>query len=171
MKRGAVLINTSRGPIVDEPALIRAVSSGIIGGAGLDVYDREPLPAGHPLCSADGIVLLPHVGYVSEDNFRVMYGQVVENIAAFGEGTPIRLFPDQPRPRALRRAPRAGTGPRIPAPGPGTPAHRRVVLNAAVRAVFWQVQSAYKPQAVAVKGHWLGASRRHSRAPFQRLIR
>jgi phosphoglycerate dehydrogenase-like enzyme len=92
MKRGAVLINTSRGPIVDEPALIRAVSSGVIGGAGLDVYDREPLPAGHPLRSADGIVLLPHVGYVSEDNFRVMYGQVVENIAAFGEGTPIRLI-------------------------------------------------------------------------------
>ena len=92
MKRGAVLINTSRGPIVDEPALIRAVSSGIIGGAGLDVYDREPLPAGHRLRSADGIVLLPHVGYVSEDNFRVMYGQVVENIAAFGEGTPIRLI-------------------------------------------------------------------------------
>jgi len=92
MKRGAVLINTSRGPIVDEAALIRAVSAGIIGGAGLDVYDREPLPAGHPLRSAEGIVLIPHVGYVSEDNFRVMYGQVVENIAAFGDGTPIRLI-------------------------------------------------------------------------------
>jgi phosphoglycerate dehydrogenase-like enzyme len=92
MKPGAVLINTSRGPIVDEAALIRAVSSGIIGGAGLDVYDQEPLPAGHPLRSAEGIVLLPHVGYVSENNFRVMYGQVVENIAAFGDGSPIRLI-------------------------------------------------------------------------------
>jgi phosphoglycerate dehydrogenase-like enzyme len=92
MKRGAVLVNTSRGPIVDEAALIRAVSSGTISGAGLDVYDREPLPARHPLRSAEGIVLLPHLGYVSEDNFRVMYGQVVENIAAFADGTPIRLI-------------------------------------------------------------------------------
>jgi phosphoglycerate dehydrogenase-like enzyme len=92
MQRGAVLINTSRGPIVDEAALIRAASSGIIRGAGLDVYDQEPLPTGHPLRSAEGIVLLPHLGYVSEENFRVMYGQVVEDIAAFSDGAPIRLI-------------------------------------------------------------------------------
>jgi phosphoglycerate dehydrogenase-like enzyme len=92
MKREAVLINTSRGPIIDEVALIRAVSSGTIRAAGLDVYDQEPLPPGHPLRSADDIVVLPHLGYVSEDNFRVMYGQVVENIAAFGDGAPIRVI-------------------------------------------------------------------------------
>jgi phosphoglycerate dehydrogenase-like enzyme len=92
MKRAAILINTSRGQLVDEAALIRAVSSGTIRGAGLDVCDQEPLPPGHPLRSADGIVVLPHLGYVTEDNFRVMYGQAVEDIVAFGDGAPIRLI-------------------------------------------------------------------------------
>jgi phosphoglycerate dehydrogenase-like enzyme len=92
MKRTAVLVNTSRGPIVEEAALVEALTAGTIAAAGLDVYDREPLPADHPLRSMDNAVLLPHLGYVTEANFRTMYGQVVENIAAFVNGTPIRLI-------------------------------------------------------------------------------
>jgi phosphoglycerate dehydrogenase-like enzyme len=92
MKPTAVLINTSRGPIVDEDALVRALAEHTIAGAGLDVYDTEPLPAGHPLTTLDNVVLLPHLGYVSEVGFRQMYGQVVENIAAFLAGSPIRTI-------------------------------------------------------------------------------
>src|SRR6201999_3755819 len=66
MKSSAALINTSRGPIVDEAALVAALRVGIIAAAGLDVYDQEPLPAGHPLTTLSNVVLLPHLGYVSE---------------------------------------------------------------------------------------------------------
>jgi len=90
MKRTAVLVNTSRGPIVDEHGLIAALRTGTIAAAGLDVYDIEPLPPAHPLTTLDNVVLLPHLGYVSEAGFRQMYGQVVENIAAFLAGSPIR---------------------------------------------------------------------------------
>ena len=93
MKPTAVLINTSRGPIVDETALIAAVRDGTIAGAGLDVYEAEPLPAGHPLTALPTAVLLPHLGYVNEPGFRHMYGQVVEDIAAFLSGNPIRTLP------------------------------------------------------------------------------
>jgi phosphoglycerate dehydrogenase-like enzyme len=92
MKPTAVLVNTSRGPIVDEQALIAALRSNTIAAAGLDVYDSEPLPPGHPLTTLDNVVLLPHLGYVSEAGFRQMYGQVVENIAAFLAGSPIRTI-------------------------------------------------------------------------------
>jgi phosphoglycerate dehydrogenase-like enzyme len=92
MKPTAVLVNTSRGPIVDEQALIAALQEHTIAGAGLDVYDTEPLPPGHPLTTLDNVVLLPHLGYVSESGFRHMYGQVVEDIAAFLAGTPIRTI-------------------------------------------------------------------------------
>jgi phosphoglycerate dehydrogenase-like enzyme len=92
MKPSAVLINTSRGPIVDEAALIDALRNGEIAGAGLDVFDIEPLPAGHPLTELDNAVLLPHLGYVSEPAFRNMYGQAVENIAAFVSGSPVRTI-------------------------------------------------------------------------------
>jgi phosphoglycerate dehydrogenase-like enzyme len=92
MKPSAVLINTSRGPIVDEPALIDALATEKIGAAGLDVFDREPLPADHELLALENAVLLPHLGYVSEPAFRAMYAQVVEDIAAFLAGTPIRLI-------------------------------------------------------------------------------
>jgi phosphoglycerate dehydrogenase-like enzyme len=92
MKPTAVLVNTSRGPIVDEQALIAALRSNTIAAAGLDVYDTEPLPPGHPLTTLDNVVLLPHLGYVSEAGFRQMYGQVVENIAAFLAGSPIRMI-------------------------------------------------------------------------------
>lgn len=92
MKQTAVLVNTSRGPIVDEQALIAALREHTIAGAGLDVYDTEPLPAGHPLTTLDNVVLLPHLGYVSELGFRHMYGQAVENIKAFLAGAPIRTI-------------------------------------------------------------------------------
>ena len=90
MKSTAVLINTSRGPIVDERALIEALRARTIAAAGLDVFDREPLPADHELLALDNTVLLPHLGYVSEAAFRVMYGEVVQDIAAFLDGAPIR---------------------------------------------------------------------------------
>ena len=91
MKPTAVLINTSRGPIVDESALIEALRTGTIAAAGLDVYDREPLPADHELVALENTVLLPHLGYVSETTLRTMYEQVVEDIAAFRSGAPVRL--------------------------------------------------------------------------------
>ena len=92
MKSSAVLINTSRGPIVEERALIEALRSQTIAAAGLDVYDREPLPADHELLTLDNAVLLPHLGYVSEDSLRAMYAEVVEDIAAFTGGSPIRVL-------------------------------------------------------------------------------
>jgi phosphoglycerate dehydrogenase-like enzyme len=90
MRRSAVLINTSRGPIVDERALVAALRDGTIAAAGLDVYDTEPLPAGHALTTLDNVVLLPHLGYVSEATLRNMYEQVVQDIAAWRAGAPIR---------------------------------------------------------------------------------
>ncbi|MGO9660741.1 MAG: D-2-hydroxyacid dehydrogenase family protein [Acidimicrobiales bacterium] len=92
MKPTAVLINTSRGPIVEEAALIAALRDRTIAAAGLDVYDREPLPAGHELTTLDNVVLLPHLGYVSEAGLRDMYGQVVADIAAYLEGSPVRTL-------------------------------------------------------------------------------
>ena len=92
MKPDAVLINTARGPVVDEAALVDALRSGRIGGAGLDVYDVEPLPKGHPLTLLENTVLAPHLGYVSERGFRGMYGHVVEDIDAFLQGTPVRVI-------------------------------------------------------------------------------
>lgn len=90
MKPTAVLVNTARGPIVDEDALVAALRSGVIAAAGLDVFDREPLAADHPLCRLDNAVLLPHVGYVSDPGLRRMYTEAVEDIAAFLDGSPIR---------------------------------------------------------------------------------
>jgi phosphoglycerate dehydrogenase-like enzyme len=93
MKPSAVLINTSRGPIVDEPALVEALRERRIAAAGLDVYDREPLPADHALLGLENTVLLPHLGYVSEASLRGMYEEAVEDIAAFLQGAPIRVVP------------------------------------------------------------------------------
>ncbi len=91
MKPGAVLVNTSRGPIVDEAALVDALRAEAIAGAGLDVYDVEPLPAGHPLLALENVVLTPHLGYVTEAGFREMYRQAVEDIRAFLDGSPVRV--------------------------------------------------------------------------------
>jgi phosphoglycerate dehydrogenase-like enzyme len=92
MKPSAYLINTARGPIVDEAALITALRDRRIAGAGLDVYDIEPLPGYHPLRTLDNVVLSPHLGYVTAENFRTCYTGVVEDIRAFLDGKPIRLL-------------------------------------------------------------------------------
>ncbi len=92
MKPTAYLINTSRGPIVDETALIDALHARQIAGAGLDVYDIEPLPMTHPLRSAPHTVLTPHIGFVTRETYRQWYGGAVEDIAAFLSGKPIRVL-------------------------------------------------------------------------------
>jgi phosphoglycerate dehydrogenase-like enzyme len=92
MKPGALLVNTSRGPIVDEDALVAALRDGAIGGAALDVYDTEPLPAGHPLRSAPNTVLTPHIGYVTEATYAVFYREALEDVAAWRAGEPVRVL-------------------------------------------------------------------------------
>ena len=92
MKKTAYLINTSRGPIVDEKALIAALNAKSIGGAGLDVFDIEPLPLDHPFRKIDNVVLTPHLGYVSEQNYRKQYPDVVEDIRAWLDGKPVRVI-------------------------------------------------------------------------------
>jgi phosphoglycerate dehydrogenase-like enzyme len=86
------LINTSRGPIVDEEALIAALRGGGIAGAGLDVFDVEPLAPDHPLRSAPNTVITPHLGYVAEDTYRSFYAEMVEDIEAWLDGSPIRVL-------------------------------------------------------------------------------
>jgi phosphoglycerate dehydrogenase-like enzyme len=92
MKPTAYLVNTSRGPIVDEPALIQALENGTIAGAGLDVFDVEPLPLNHPLRRLDNIVITPHLGYVTDETYRVFYGDALEDIQAFLKGEPVRVL-------------------------------------------------------------------------------
>lgn len=92
MRAGAILVNTSRGPIVDERALIDALRGRRIAGAGIDVYDVEPLPDDHPFRSLDNLVATPHLGYVTEESYRVYYGQAVEDIAAWMGGKPVRVL-------------------------------------------------------------------------------
>jgi phosphoglycerate dehydrogenase-like enzyme len=88
----AVIVNTSRGPLIDQPALLAALHEGRIAGAGLDVFDAEPLPPHHPILSAPRTVLLPHLGYVSEENYRAYFETAVEVIEAFQAGSPIRVI-------------------------------------------------------------------------------
>jgi phosphoglycerate dehydrogenase-like enzyme len=92
MKSSAYLINTSRGPIVEERALIAALEIGKIAGAALDVYDQEPLPADHALRRLENVILTPHLGYVTDENYRAFYGEAAENVRAFLAGNPIRVL-------------------------------------------------------------------------------
>jgi phosphoglycerate dehydrogenase-like enzyme len=92
MRRSAYLVNTSRGPLVDTDALLTALRDGTIAGAGIDVYDEEPLPPGHPLRSAPNTVLTPHVGYVTDGTYRVFFTDAVADIAAWRAGSPVRVL-------------------------------------------------------------------------------
>jgi len=92
MKPTAILVNTSRGPIVDEAALVDALRRKEIAVAALDVYDVEPLPSAHPLRTLDNVVLTPHIGYVTREAYEIFYRDAVEDIAAFQAGSPIRVM-------------------------------------------------------------------------------
>ena len=94
MKPGAILVNISRGPIVEERALVDALRSGQLAGAGLDVFDREPLPAGHPFRSLDSVVVTPHIGYVTEQLFRTAWQRMAEDVTAYLAGSPVRVVTD-----------------------------------------------------------------------------
>ncbi|SFI57377.1 D-2-hydroxyacid dehydrogenase family protein [Methylobacterium brachiatum] len=92
MRSSAILVNTSRAPIVDQSALVRALEEGRIAGAGLDVFETEPLPADSPFRRLPNVLALPHVGYVTRDNYRTFFTQAVEDIEAYLAGSPIRVL-------------------------------------------------------------------------------
>ncbi|WP_223502645.1 D-2-hydroxyacid dehydrogenase family protein [Pseudomonas sp. BF-R-24] len=92
MKPSALLVNTARGPIVDEAALIKALQKQRLAGVALDVFEQEPLPAHHPFRTLDNVLATPHVGYVSQQNYRLFFSQMIEDIQAWSAGAPIRLL-------------------------------------------------------------------------------
>lgn len=94
MKPTAYVVNTSRGPLIDQEALIAALTEGRIAGAGLDVFDQEPLPAGHPILAAPNTLLTPHLGYATEENYRVYFAGAVEAILGYCAGSPVRQITD-----------------------------------------------------------------------------
>lgn len=105
MKPSAFLINTSRGPIVDEDALIDVLQRRSIAGAGLDVFDVEPLPLDHPLRTLPNTVLTPHIGYVSKASYAIFYGQMLEDVEAWLDGSPVRRILSGVVPDKLAHAP------------------------------------------------------------------
>jgi phosphoglycerate dehydrogenase-like enzyme len=92
MKPNAILVNTSRGPICDTEAIVAALRAGRLAYAGFDVYDKEPLPIDHPLRTAPNVILTPHIGYVTQENYRSFYPQIVENVVALLDGNPVRVI-------------------------------------------------------------------------------
>jgi phosphoglycerate dehydrogenase-like enzyme len=111
MKPTAYLINTARGPLVDESALVAALSQRRIAGAALDVYDVEPLPADHPLRALDNVVLSPHMGYVTTEAFDRFFSQAVDNVARYLDGElPARTL----NPEVARHGRDAAAGGRPP---------------------------------------------------------
>jgi D-3-phosphoglycerate dehydrogenase len=91
MKRGAILINTARGGVVDTHALLHALASGHLGGAGLDVFEQEPLPAGHPFLTLENVALTPVSAWSTADASARMINQSIENVAQFLAGTPVNI--------------------------------------------------------------------------------
>jgi len=87
------IVNTSRGPLITETALIRALDEGWIAGAALDVFDEEPLPDDHPLRRSPRTVITPHLGYVTTESYRGFFAEIIENVRAFQAGTPVRVIP------------------------------------------------------------------------------
>jgi phosphoglycerate dehydrogenase-like enzyme len=92
MKPTAYLVNTSRGPIIDTGALIAALTAGRIAGAGIDVYDSEPLAPDHPIRACPRTILTPHLGYVTDGTYSAFYSEIVESIEAWLAGSPIRVL-------------------------------------------------------------------------------
>ena len=92
MKPAALLVNTSRGPLIDEASLLQTLIQNRIAGAALDVFDTEPLPASHPLRSLPNVVATPHIGYVCRENYQLFYGDAVEDIQAWLKGSPVRTL-------------------------------------------------------------------------------
>ena len=92
MKPSAILVNTSRGPICDTEAVIEALQAGRLAYAGFDVYDQEPLPIDHPLRRAPNVILTPHIGYVTDENYHSSYPQIVEDVIGFLNGKPVRVI-------------------------------------------------------------------------------